>query len=237
MKRLAALLMAAVAAGCSSSSSPQQPPANSPDELRFEMGVASLIAYDVTKLKRGEKAIYSIKLLGSSKTDYVKNAVVDDDATSIWIENTVPGDPRPFIFKSRYERKTGKLLETWAGEPGTSKPAKYYPRKGETKENPLPQRDSSGAQPQFKEEADQIMVGGKTWDATKVTTTLSYPDGRKSVLTDWYHKDVPFSVVIKTGTPNEKSYGGLVRRQFGRLTMELVAWDTKGATPELEIPR
>ena len=233
MKRLACalLLAAATAAGCGPSA-PAKPPGDAPDELKFEMGIASQIAFDVTALKRGEKSMYAVRLVGKTQPDYVKYAVVDDDATSVWIENTVPADPRPFVIKSRYDRKNAKLLERWAGEAGSAMPAKLYPREGRKVEE-APHRDSSQARADFKEEPDQISVAGKTWMATRVTTTLSYPDGRKSVLTDWYHKDVPFSVVIE----NKRVLGGLLKRQFGRLTMELVTWDAKGARAELEIPR
>jgi hypothetical protein len=229
MKRLAAIVLLAAGCGSPSGTGP------APDEMKFEMGVASQIAFDVTKLKRGERTFYTVKVLGNPKPDYVTFAVVDDDADSIWIENTVPADPRSFVIKSRFKRKTGELMERWAGEPGSAMPAKLYPREGR-KPDPVPLRDSGAAQPEVKEDVDTITVAGKTWTATRVTTTLAYPDGRKSVLTDWYHKDVPFSVVIKTGTPNEKSYGGLVKRQFGRLTMELLRWDTK-ATTDLVIPK
>ena len=229
MKRLACALF--VLAGCAPSST-QTPPGDAPDELKFEMGIASQIAFDITKLKRGEKSMYAVRLLGKTQPDYVKYAVVDDDATSIWIENTVPADPRPFVIKSRYDRTNAKLLERWAGEAGSAMPAKLYTRDGR-KDEGAPQRDTSRAQADFKEEVDPITVAGKTWTATRVTTTLTYPGGRKSVLTDWYHKDVPFSVVIE----NKRSLGGLLKRQFGRLTMELVTWEARGARAELEIPR
>jgi len=131
----------------------------------------------------------------------------------------------------KFDKLKGMFLEHWRGEPGSPAPAKVYPREGATKDAPV-QRDPSKAQSEIQEAVDQITVGGKTWTATRVTTTLVYPDGRKSVLTDWYHKDVPFSVVV-----GGKSYGGLVKRQFGRLTMELLDSDSKGARSELEIPK
>lgn len=229
MKKLAAIL--AFAAGCA----PAGPPKPTQDEeTRLEMGIASQIAFDLTRLKRGEYAIYSVRLQGKPTPDYVKYAVVDEDRTSVWVENTVPADPRPFVLKSRFDRTDltkPKLLEQWGGEAGSAMPAKLYPREGRPDEPP-PRREASQLQPAFKEEPDTVTVAGKTWMATKVTTTLSYRDGRKSTVTDWYHRDVPFSVVV-----NQKSLGGLLKRQFGRLTMELAAWDTKGARPELEIPR
>lgn len=232
MKRLAAILV--VAAGCASAPPPKGTTEAQNEETKLEMGIASQIAFDLTKLKRGEYAIYSVRLVGRPLPDYVKYAVVDEDATSVWVENTVPADPRPFVLKSRFDRSDltkPKLLEQWGGEAGSAMPAKIFPREGR-KDEPPPRREASQTLPDFKEEPDQITVAGKTWMATKVTTTLTYKDGRKSTITDWYHKDVPFSVVV-----NRKSVGGLIKRQFGRLTMELAAWDTQGARPELDIPR
>lgn len=223
MKKIAAL--AILIAGCG----PSKPSGDGMEELQFEMAVASQVAFDVTKLKNGEYVLYTVKVVGKPTPDYVKLSVVDEDKDGIWIENKVPADPRPFVLKSKLTRK-GELLEHWRGEAGSPAPAKLFPRKG-AKEAP-PRRDSSMAIPQIKEEPDQITVAGKTWPAVKVTSTLTYPDGRKSVLTDWYNPEVPFPVVIK-----EKSYGGLVKRQFGRMTMELLAWGMKGAKAELEIPQ
>jgi hypothetical protein len=228
MKRLAAIAL--LVTGCASSSKP----ASTKSELDFEMGAASQIAFDVTKLKRGERTIYSVKVLGNPEPSYVSFSVVDEDPESIWIENKVPFEKRGFVIKSRYKRKTGEPIEAWGGEPGSAMPARYPLGKAP---DPVPQRDSGAAKADLKEDVDVITVAGRSWTATRVTTTLTYPDGRKSVLTDWYHKDVPFSVVLKTGTPNEKSYGGLVKRQFGRLTMELIVWETKGAFSELTVPK
>ena len=88
-------------------------------------------------------------------------------------------------------------------------------------------RDSAGAKADSKEEADRIVVGGKPYDCTRVTTVLAYPDGRKSTMTNWFSKDVPFAPT--------RALGGLVKRQFGRLTMELISGD-HNAKPELLIP-
>jgi hypothetical protein len=224
MKRFAVMMF--VVAGCATT----KPPAGGQDELQFEMAVASQIAFDITKLKKGEYALYSVRLLGDPTPKHVRLAVVDEDKEGIWIENRVPADPRPFVLKSKLSRK-GELLEHWRGEAGSPAPAKLYPRADGKKLEAPARRDSSQAVPQFKEEPDQIKIGEKTWSVTKVTTTLTYPDGRKSVLTDWYSPEVPFSVVIK-----EKSYGGLIKRQLGRLTMEILSWGSTGAWAELEIP-
>ena len=229
MKHTAIALLALLAA-CGSGG-PAKPQEGAGDETQFEMAVASQVAFDVTRLKGGEWALYSVRLLGKAQPDYVKFQVVEEDAASLWIENKVPAQPRPFVLKSKFDKAKGTLLEHWRGEAGSAMPAKLFPREGKAHEAP-PRRDSSLAQPEFKEEVDQVTVAGKTWTTARVTTTLSYPDGRKSVLTDWYHKDVPFAVVA-----GGKSYGGLVKRQFGRLTMELVDSGAKGARAELEIPK
>lgn len=228
MKRLPLLLLPLLAA-CGGGSSGR--PENSPDELRFEMAVASRIAYDPARLKKGEWALYSVKVLGRAQSDLVKFQVVDEDASSVWVESKVPSPPKDLVLKSRFDRAGGKILEHWRGEPGSPTPEKIFPSEGSAKEAPV-QRDTSRAQSDLKEEVDQIQVGGKTWTAARITMTLAYPDGRKSVLTDWYHKDVPFTVAM-----GSKSYGGLVKRQFGRLTMELIDSDTKGAKAELVLPR
>ena len=71
-------------------------------------------------------------------------------------------------------------------------------------------------------------VGGRPYTCTRVTTTLTYPDGRKSTMLNWFSKDVPFA--------SNARHGGLVKRQFGRLTMELPVFDLKGARIELQLP-
>jgi len=210
---------------------PSRTPEPAGDETQFEMAIASQIAFDVTRLKNGEWALYSVRLIGRNQPDYVKFQVVDEDATSLWIENKVPAQPRPFVLKSRYDKTKGTLLEHWRGEAGSAMPAKLYPSDRKPEMAP-PRRDSSQARPDIREDVDQVQVGGKSWTTARVTTTLSYPDGRKSVLTDWYNKDVPFAVVV-----SGKSYGGLVKRQFGRMTMELVDSGLTGAHTELEIPK
>jgi hypothetical protein len=230
MKPIAVALLALLAA-CGGGGAPSRPPEGASDEMQFEMAIASQIAFDVTRLKNGEWALYSIRLVGKAQPDYVKFQVVDEDASSLWIENKVPALPRPFVLKSRFEKATGNLLEHWRGEAGSAMPAKLYPSEKKAPEAPT-RRDPSVAKPQIKEDVDQVTVGGKTWTTARVTTTLAYPDGRKSVLTDWYHKDVPFAVVV-----GGKSYGGVVRRQFGRMTMELVDSGSTGARAELEIPK
>ena len=48
-----------------------------------------------------------------------------------------------------------------------------------------------------------------------------------AVMTNWFSREVPFAPT--------RTLGGLVKRQFGRLSMELVAGDRNGK-PEMQIP-
>jgi hypothetical protein len=218
------ILAALLAAGCSPSRTVA--PA---DDLATEKTLASQLAFDVTQVRKGDWVLYTVKLLGQAKTDYYKWAAVEEEGAAIWIENKYPAppNPAPLVMKIKVERATGKVLEIWRGEPGGI-PGKTYPSPRSVEE-PKPRRDSSASQPQTREEPDVIQVGGKTFRCTRVTTTLSYPDGRKSTLTNWFSKDVPF--------PASAALGGLVRRQFGRLTMEILDSGTGMARPELEIPK
>jgi len=234
MKRAVWLLcLLAPALGCSSPPTEAAPPPGGagPQETQFEIGVASQLAFDVTRLKQGEWVLYSVKLQGDRQTKHVKYAVTALEPGAIWIENKVPFDPRPMVIKSKYGRADGRLEERWIGEAGTRGPAKVFPSDRPASGPPPPERDTSLAKSAIREEVDQAKLGDKTYTCTRITTTLTYPDGRKSVLQDWYSPEVPFSIVH-----NGKSLGGLVKRQFGRLTMELVASDTTGTQPELIIP-
>jgi hypothetical protein len=224
----------ALALGCSSTPAEVTPPPGGAgtQETQFEIGVASQLAFDVTQLKQGEWVLYSVKLQGDRQTKHVKYAVTGEDPGSLWIENKVPFDPRPMVIKSKYGRADGKLEERWIGEAGTRGPAKVFPSDHPTSGHLPQERDSSLARSAIREEVDEAKIGEKTYSCTRITTTLTYPDGRKSILRDWYSKEVPFSIV-----QNGKSLGGLVKRQFGRLTMELVASDTTGTQPELIIPQ
>jgi hypothetical protein len=233
-RALCLLWLGVLPLGCSSPPADATPPPGGAGakETQFEIGVASQLAFDVTKLKQGEWVLYSVKLQGDRQTKHVKYAVTAEEPGAIWIENKVPFDPRPMVIKSKYRRADGRLEERWIGEAGTRGPAKVFPSDRSPSGPPPPERDSSLAQSAKREEVDQAKLGDKTYTCTRITTTLTYPDGRKSVLQDWYSKEVPFSIV-----ESGKSLGGLVRRQFGRLTMELVASDTSGTQPELIIPQ
>ncbi len=219
MKKALAVLL--FAAGCSSS----KPGGGGASDLEFEKFVATQLAFDPALLKGGQRVLYTVRQQGATTPEYYQWAVVGEDAQGLWIENKVPHPPTDMVKKYRMDR-SGKLLEYWAGPPGGS-PAKLFPKAGAS-EPPPPRRDSSGAQPRSREEPDTVTVAGKTYACTKVTTELSYADGRKSVMVNWMSKDVPFA--------GQRTHGGLVKRQFGRITMELVDFGDKGARPELALP-
>ncbi len=215
-------LLAVLASACSSPGGQGE----KMSETDFETKIASSIAFDPALVKAGEFAVYFVKRAGEAESQRYSWAVVSEDGTALWIENKVPFDPRPMIVKTKLDR-SGKVMEQWVGEPGGI-PGQTYPNPRKTGEEPRPLRDSSSARADSKEEPDKIVVGGKPYDCTRVTTVLTYPDGRKSTMVNWFSKQVPLAA--------SRTLGGLVKRQFGRLTMELAAGDFKGARSELLIP-
>ena len=80
--------------------------------------------------------------------------------------------------------------------------------------------------PQAEREGKKEKLLGVTQDAI-TGITLTYPDRRKSKMINWFSKDVPFAA--------SRTLGGLVKRDFGRLSMELIKID-RDARPELLIP-
>jgi hypothetical protein len=222
MKRILAIL--ALAAGCSF---PSPTPA---DETAFEMALATQLAFDASRVKTGESVLYSVRLRGAPQPEYYQWAAVGEEGSAIWIENRRPGAPNPFpmVVKAKFDR-SGKLLEQWIGEPG-GVPAKVYPNPRRT-EPAEPRRDSTVAGVTAQEEPDALTIDGKTYACTKVTTTLTYPDGRRSTMVNWLSPEVPFPVLV-----DGKSRGGLVRRQIGRLSVDLLN-ARRDAKPELTIPK
>jgi len=223
MRRTNALLLA-LAAGCSTAS--QAPP----DDLAFETALATQLPYDVGQVKAGEWVLYTVRVRGVSQADYYKWAAVGEEGGALWIENKRPAapNPAPMIIKSRLDR-SGKLLEQWIGEPGGA-PAQVFPNPRRPSEPPPPRRDSAVAGLVTKEEPEPLTITGKTYECTKVTTILTYPDGRRSTMINWLAPGIPFSVMV-----GGKPRGGLVRRQIGRLTVELLDHGRE-ARPELAIP-
>jgi len=213
------LLAVVLVAGCSSGGGGGQM-----SETDFENEIASAIMFDPSLLRPGDRVVYFVKRVGEPETQKFAWSAVSEDRTGIWIENSRPWNVSRMVVKSKLDR-TGKLLEQWVGEPG-GVPGQTYPspKSGET---PRQVRDSGAAKADSKEEIDRITVGGKPYQCIKVTTVLAYPDGRKSTMTNWFSKEVPFAFTA--------AHGGMVKRQFGRLTMELVTGDRNGK-PELQIP-
>lgn len=215
-----ALLAILVTAGCSSGGGPASQPAG---ETEFENKIASALMFDFSLLRAGDRVVYLVKRTGENSQRYIW-AAVGEDAAGIWIENSIPFEASRMVVKTKFDR-SGKMLEQWVGEPG-GVPGQTYP-KLQPGEVPKQVRDSAIAKSDSKEEPDRLVLGGKSYDCTRVTTELSYPDGRKSKMINWFSREVPF--------PASKSLGGLVKRQFGRLSMELVTGD-RNARAELLIP-
>lgn len=216
-----ALFAILLVGGCSSSGG-SGPTMN---ETEFETKIASAIAFDPALLRTGDRVVYFVKRSGENQTQTYTWTAVAEEPGAVWIENKVPWDPRPLIVKTKIERG-GQVLEQWMGEPGGI-PAKTYPNARQGGPGPKPVRDSDAAKADSAQAPDRITVGGRSYDCMKVTTNLTYPDGRKSTMINWFSKEVPFAA--------SKSLGGLVKRQFGRLTMEIVAGDQNGKS-ELVIP-
>ncbi len=201
-------------------------PAPRMTEDEFDTKIASAIAFDPSLLKVGDRVVYFVKRGSQNQTQTYTWTAVGEESGAVWIENKVPFSPKPMIVKTKIERAGGKLLEQWVGEAG-GVPGKTYPPAKQSGVEPKPVRDSGAAKADAKEVPDTIVVGGRSYACTKVTTSLSYPDGRRSTMTNWFSKEVPFAA--------SAALGGLVKRQFGGLTMELVAGDRNGKS-ELVIP-
>jgi len=220
MKRLIPAALALLAACSGGGSSGQKM-----TEEEFETKIASAIAFDPALLKTGDRVVYFVKRTGRTQTQTYTWSAVSEEPGAVWIENKVPFEPRAMIVKTKMER-TGKIMEQWIGEAG-GVPGQTYPNPRSSGSEIQPVRDSDAAKADSKEAPDRIVVGGKSYDCTRVTTNLSYPDGRKSTMINWFSREVPFAAT--------KALGGLVKRQFGLLTMELVAGDRSGRS-ELMIP-
>lgn len=215
-RTLTALL--ALAAGCSA------PPA-APGEAALETALATQLIFDPGPVKAGEWALYGVRVRGAAGTEQYRWAAVEEADGAVWIENRRPG---ALLVKSKLDR-SGNLLEQWAGEPG-GVPARVHPNPRRPPEPPPPRRDPSAAAAATEERPETLEVAGRTYACTRVTTVLTYPDGRRSAMVNWLSPEVPFPVLV-----GGKPRGGLVRRQIGRLTVELLEHGT-GARPELAIP-
>jgi len=225
MKKLfLALLLAGGSTLLTTSCSSGGDQGDSLSEADFENKIATSIAFDPVLLKTGDRVSYLVKQTGENSQRYTW-AVVSEDRVGLWIENNMPFNVSRMVVKTKLDR-SGKILEQWVGEPG-GVPGQTYPNPRGGQDQPKPVRDSASASANSKEEPDRIVVSGQSYDCTRVTTVLTYPDRRKSTMINWFSKDVPFAA--------SRPLGGLVKRQFGRLTMELIKVD-RDARPELLIP-
>ncbi len=223
MKKLAWLL--ALVSGCASQGGGGAP---TQEERDSEMSSILAMAYDPAQLRVGQRAIYSVMRQGEGSPRYVQLQVVAQDGDTMWVELKLPIDPRPMVVKSRLDR-AGKLHEQWVGEPGSTGPAKTYPRPDGKPVEP-PRAGDSRADVSVADET--VTVGGRQYACKKVTTKLTYGGGKQSVMINWCHPEVPFS--FKLGAD---SLGGVVKRVYGRYAMELTVASQTGARSELEIPR
>lgn len=219
MKRLWILLLA----GCAAPPPKAAPPAPAND-LEFERYVATQLPYDASLLKGGDWALYTIKAQGVILPEHYKWSVVAADPKGLWIENKVPHAETGMVTKSRYDR-AGKPVEIWMGPPG-GVPAQVWPKPGSAMTPPA----RPAAVPPLREENEPVNAAGKTFRCVKVTSEATRPDGRKIPVVSWFSADVPFA--------GQARYGGLVKRQAGRVTFELVdSGNSVRLRPDLEIPR
>ncbi|HVR86175.1 MAG TPA: hypothetical protein VMU54_17770, partial [Planctomycetota bacterium] len=174
MKRstLASLILALAAwplllAACSGSESG---PGEKMTETDFETKIAAAIVFDPALLTTGDRVVYFVKRTGENQTQTYSWTAVGEETGAVWIENKVPFDPRPMIVKTKIERG-GKVLEQWIGEPGGI-PGQTYPNPRQSGSEPKPVRDSQVAKADSKEATDRIVVGGHSYDCTRVTTHL-----------------------------------------------------------------
>ncbi len=180
---------------------------------------ASQLTFDVASLKVGDWVRYRQNVEGISGAGHVRYACVAREGGEVWIE--IKGPDR--ILKQKLDR-SGKLLETWTGGPGVL-PTRVQ-QSPEGVPSPRPRRDSSAAREKTLTAVESLTVAGRGYACTKITTLLTYPDGRESRMVNWYAKEVPFGGADQ---------GGLVQRKLGRFTMTLEGHGTD-ARPELPLP-
>ncbi len=218
MKRFSAVLL--ILAGCGTTEEPG--PGDAPSE---EITYAMMFSTDPNLLRVGQFGIYSCKVQGESLSYTTTMKVTGEDAEGLWIEQKVPANPNPFIVKSHISRK-GDLLESWVGEPrGT--PAKTYPLKDQ---KPGP-KAIEPADVKTEVTRETIKVGGRSYDCTKLISTITYKNGKTSTMTSWCSMEAPFPL-IKDGQP----VGGVVRRQYGKVIVELHGMGDN-AKEELVLPK
>jgi hypothetical protein len=194
--------------------------------------VMSLSVQEVSQLKTGQWVLYTVRTAGSPTPLSTRIAVVAAEGDRFWIENRSDQESGRIISKIQVD-KTGRLLQLWVGEFGTNHPAKVYPGKdasGNPMEPPKTHYPDAKSKVEITKERITISTTGKAYDCTRLTSMATYPDGRETTLVTWCSPEVPFGVAYEG-----KSYGGVVRRTYGRHTMELTARGTD-ALPELALP-
>jgi hypothetical protein len=234
-RRVPALLLLALTA-CA------PPPKHSnPDESRvedFERAVVMAVGVqETTQLKMGQWVLYSVRSEGSTASFSTRIAVVAAGDGTYWIENRTvtpgPGGTSKHTVISKFQiDASAKPLQLWVGELPTPRPTKVFPGK-DARGNPIEPPKASPPDSRIKVDIARELVSlspSKQFDCTRLTSKVVYPDGKETKLVTWCCKDVPFSAVHEG-----KLYGGVVRRTYGRHTLELVAMGTD-AVPELTIP-
>ncbi|HTF57194.1 MAG TPA: hypothetical protein VK661_08175, partial [Planctomycetota bacterium] len=182
-----------------------------------ELGVVmSLSVQEASQLKTGQWVLYTVRTEGMPTPMSTRIAVVAAEGDRFWIENRTDQENRRIISKIQVD-KTGKPLQLWVGELGTTRPTKVYPGKdadGKPIEPPKPHDPDPKTKVEIAKERITISTTGKAYDCTRLTSKATYPDGRETMLVTWCSPEVPFSVMYEG-----KSYGGVVRRAYGRHTM------------------
>ena len=234
MNRTFILLVAALA-----SCTPPQKKASPEDDLTVqELGIVmALGVQETSQLKVGQWALYSVRKAGSNDLLSTRLAVVGMDGDAFWIENrsrapASPGGPQRTMITKYLIDAAAKPLQLWVGEPGTTRPTKVYPGK-DANGKPIEPTRPHESDPKSKVDVAQetiTVTSGKPYDCTRLTSKVTYPDGRETTLVTWCNKDVPFPTMYQG-----KSYGGVVRRTYGKHTLELELKGTD-AVPELSIP-
>jgi hypothetical protein len=213
---------------------PPKPPDREQSRLREELAVvAALKVQDVSHLRVGQWALYTVRTEGSHSPLATRIAAVASDPSGrFWIENRTQAGDETVVYKLLID-KSGTPVELWVGNlTRRSEPAKVFPgvdASGRPIDAPKP-----GADPQMKVEVarEKVDLGmGKVFNCARLTSRSAYPDGRHTEFVTWCSPDVPFPVVHEG-----KSYGGVVKRTYARHTLQLSAQGID-AMEELPLPR
>jgi hypothetical protein len=209
-------------AGCAQAPAAKPAPA-AVNGLDFERFVATQLPFDPLLVKQGDYALYALKIPGQIRPEHYRWSAVSADPKGLWVEIRVPHAETGMISKTRYDR-AGKVVEVWMGPPG-GVPAQVWPKPGSSMTPP----PRPAAAPPLREEPDTLSVATRVFRCVKVTADAVDPQGRKVPVVSWFSPDVPF--------PGQARYGGLVKRQVGRVTLELFDAGNRKSIPELDIPK